>query len=75
MLICNSSSAHASSAPVSYRWLLPDGTSSLGNTLVINNVTLRHSGKYVCLVTRIIDGEEMTASMFTVIDTGKKLVF
>ena len=44
--------------------------SSLGNTLVINNVTSRHSGKYVCLVTRIIDGEEWSTSASTIVDTG-----
>ena len=69
-LICNLSSAHRSPTPPSYRWLQPDGMSSLGNTLVINNVTSRHSGKYVCLVTRIIDGEEWSASASTIVDTG-----
>ena len=70
-LICNTTqSAHQSIESTSFRWSLPDGSARYGRILVIDNVTLQHSGKYVCITKQTIDGEKMSASSSTLITAG-----
>ena len=70
-LICNTTQAtHQSIESTSFRWLLPDGSARYGRILVIDNVTLQHSGKYVCIMKQTIDGEKMSASSSTLITAG-----
>ena len=70
-LICNTTqAAHQSIESMSFRWLLPDGSARYGRILVIDNVTLQHSGKYVCITKQTIDGEKMSASSSTLITAG-----
>lgn len=70
-LTCNTSRAHPPADAITYRWLLPDGTSSVGEKLVIENVTSHHSGRYVCIVNKLIDGEEVSASSSTLVDASR----
>ena len=75
-LICNTTQAtHQSIESTSFRWLLPDGSARYGRILVIDNVTLQHSGKYVCITKQTIDGEKMSASSSTVITAGNNYCF
>ncbi|KAL3861753.1 hypothetical protein ACJMK2_007776 [Sinanodonta woodiana] len=60
-LICN---ATGTPSPVHW-WVLPDGTTRHGHTLELHNLTVQHSGTYLCRVSHQYNGKEFCSNKTT----------